>query len=269
MRYSLGQKGFTLVELIIVIVITGILGVGIVNFIGRSTQGYADTAERQQMATIGWIVSEKISREIRQALPNSFRTNADISANSGSCLEFIPSVAGTDYVSVPVSSAQASFEVVNFANYATPGGADRIAVYPSSLTGLYDVSGALGVISGTVASIAAGSEAGTRTVNLSSAHRFLSDSPTRRLYVVQQPVMYCFEGTLLNRYSAYGYNASIPSLDDSDNPVVIGSRLGNGSFTYSPGTLSRAGIVTFSFNVTGSDGAVQPISQEVQVRNVP
>src|SRR3990167_327162 len=94
------QSGFTLIEMVITIVLIGILGVGMSRFIGQSVQGVKDTAERQQLSAIGWITSEKISREIRDALPNSFRLNS-----GGSCIEFIPTVAGTDYLTVPVVSA--------------------------------------------------------------------------------------------------------------------------------------------------------------------
>lgn len=257
------QNGFTLVEVIVSLVIVGILGVGVVNFIGRSTQGYADTAERQQLAIIGWIVSEKISRDVRDSLPNSIRLNA-----GESCMELVPTTAGTDYVNVPVVASANSAEVVNFVAGATPSAGHRLAVYPNSLTGLYNLS-STGTISSTISSISAGSEADSRTINLSGSHQFLTDSPTRRLYAVDNPVMYCFEGSQLLRYSAYGFNANMPAPASAGDPVVIGSRLANGVFNYIPSTLTRNGVLTFSFTVTGSDGAQQVISQEVQIRNVP
>jgi len=81
------QVGFTLVEMIMVIVISAILAVGVTRFMGQTVQSYADTGNRQQLATIGWIASERLSRELRTALPNSIRVNA-----IQSCIEFIPSV---------------------------------------------------------------------------------------------------------------------------------------------------------------------------------
>ncbi len=261
------QRGFTLIEIVVVIVVIGIIGVGITNFIFRSVQGYADTSERQQLATIGWVVSEKVSRELRDALPNSFRLNG-----ANTCLEFIPTVGGSDYLSVPILSAANSFEAVPFPNYSAASvdsSQDRAVVYPSTISGMYAL-GNPGMISGTLNQLSAGTTANAVTIELSATHQFLTDSPTKRLYIVRQPVMFCFEGGRLNRYAGYGFQSSMPT-SGLGTPTVVGSRLANAAFAYSPGTLARNGVVTISFEVRG-DGvspAVQAINQEVQIRNVP
>ena len=242
------QNGFTLVEITITIVIIGILGVGITNFIGRSVQGIVDTANRQHIASIAWIVSEKVSRELRGALPNSFRVND--ASGTGTCIEYIPTVAGSDYLTVPTTAAANSFEVVPFPNYAAAdvdSSLDRVAVYPSSLSGLYSL-GSPGTISSLVSQLSAGVTPNALTLELSSAHRFLTDSPTRRLYIVRPPAMFCFVGGFLNYYSVYGFQASMPSPSGL-TPAVVANQLSNASFTYTPGTLSRAGVVTLSFDV--------------------
>jgi MSHA biogenesis protein MshO len=254
------QHGFTLIEMIVTIVLIGILGVGMSRFIGQSVQGVKDTAERQQLSTIGWITSEKISRELRTALPNSFRLNA-----GSNCLEFIPTIAGTDYLTVPVVSAASSFEVAPFRNYTLDSSQDRVAVYPFTDVDLYDL-GNPGTISSRINSIDPGATTNAWAITLSSSHQFLTDSPTRRLYVVRQPVMYCFTGQFVFRFGGYGYQTTMPTPASG---TVIASRLANGSFRIMPSTLSRNGVVTFAFEVQGSDGARQFIDQEVQIRNVP
>jgi len=263
------EQGFTLIEMVVTIVLIGIIGVGITNFISRSTQGMVDIAERQQLATIGWTVSEKVSRELRQALPNSVRINA-----TNTCVEFLLSIAGSDYLSVPTLTAATSFESVPFSNYNAANvntTFDRVAVFPNSLTDLYALNDP-GIISGLINQLSAGTTPGAITIELAATHQFLNDSPTKRLYIVQDPVMYCFSGGFLYRYSQYGYHAVFPTGGSLNNQTAIGNRLNSGSFVYVPGTLSRSAIVNLFFNVTGANiasSAVQTINQEVQIRNVP
>ena len=256
--------GFTLIEMIVTIVIIGVLGVGISNFIGNTTKGIIDTAERSQVASIALLVSERVSRALRQALPNSIRVD-------GSCLEYIPIYAGTDYVSVPVVVSDDALDVAPFSNVAN--GFDfsaeplRVAVYPSSISGLYSLSNN-GVISSEVSQISASVMTNAQTIQLDSNHQFLADSPSKRLFLIDEPSMFCFDGSQLLQYSDYGFNSSF-SIASLNNESVVGSRLTNGQFNYSPSTLQRNGVVTINFNVFGDGSLVQPVNQEVQIRNVP
>ncbi|GAB6057784.1 prepilin-type N-terminal cleavage/methylation domain-containing protein [Desulfonatronum parangueonense] len=81
------QKGFTLVELIVVIVVSGILAVGTSIFIMQAVRGYVDVAGRDDLATNGRIAIERMTREIRDALPNSIRIE---NGSNFICIEFLP-----------------------------------------------------------------------------------------------------------------------------------------------------------------------------------
>lgn len=268
MSRSSTQQGFTLTELIIVIVLLGIISIIPISFIRYSAQGALDTANRQRLAMAAGVVSEQISRDMRLALPGSVRLNA-----SGRCLEFIPIMTSTVYRNAPVMSARPGFPVL-----ALPGGdssAGHAVIYPYAATTneLYNPT-TPGVLSPMTVALPAGSG----TVNLTfdtGSHQFITDSPRRRVFLVNTPVTFCQEGRFIYRYRNYGFQPTVgAALPDTigDGREVIGAPLEPGSLLFSvvPPSLQRNGLVTFEFALQSAQSAERIyVAQEVQLRNVP
>lgn len=255
------ERGFSLIELIMVIVILGALGVGITSFITRSVGGYIATGERQRMATAGLVAAEKITRELREALPNSIRTSLD-----KSCVEFIPIFAASTYIDLPVEAAGSSFQAISAQRDSAISG--RVAVYPISTASLYSPS-ASGSLTAATASMPTGT--GAVTVSLSSAHQFPLHSPARRFYIVGAPAAYCQAGGKIIRYSNYGFNPGLGSLPPSgaDMAMLINQvQAGSVQFDFSPMSLVRNAVVNFRFRLEqGSEQLV--VEQEAAIRNLP
>jgi len=112
-------EGFTLVELVIVIVLLAIVATISVQFVALSTRGTIDVSARQQRALQGVVISEQISRELREAFPLSIRV-------AGNCLEWLPIEAGTAYTDLPDGGN--AIAVAPFAN-TPPSGSTRAVVY--------------------------------------------------------------------------------------------------------------------------------------------
>jgi MSHA biogenesis protein MshO len=74
-------KGFTLVELVTVIIVLGVVSVGISGFIRTGVQTYSDVIERDQLLGDSRFVVERIHRELRLAIPNSARVTANNAGN--------------------------------------------------------------------------------------------------------------------------------------------------------------------------------------------
>ena len=263
------SRGFTLVELVAVIVLLGILSVGASGFIRSAVEIYQDTLRRDDLSQQGRFVVERISRELRNALPGSVRV---INSGLTHCVEFIPVEAASIYLSVLSAAPQDNFQAVDFDFISVSG--RKIAVYPVDNADVYSSGTA------TLADLdSVGSEANNeRRINLSAAHRFAQDSPQNRFYIINSPVSFCASEASLVRYQggAYGFNATqiVPpaasgllvteliSLADI-NPQAI--------FVYSPGDLQRAAVVQMDlrFNDSGNDEEWLRFSQAVFIRNTP
>jgi len=252
-----------MIEMIVVIVILGILSVGSVRFISQATQGVIDSAERQRVASIGIVVMEKMSRELREALPNSIRVDG-----SGECIEFVPIAGGSQYTDIPILTASTTITAVN-TNYAGSLNTtyDRVAVFPAALSEVYGGVNP-GPISSVISTITGGD---TEIVTLNSNHQFLADSPQRRFFIVKDPVTYCYSGGILFRYKNYGFQNTMGTSRPTTfagGREVLASSLTNATFSYVSATLSRNGVVTI--DVTLSEGGeTQTLDYEVIIRNVP
>jgi MSHA biogenesis protein MshO len=256
------SRGFTLVELVMVIVLLAIVATISVQFVALSTRGALDVSARQQRSLAGVVISEQISREVREALPTSIRTNA-----SGSCLEWI--LAASNYLDLPRGANPDSFQAVPLPAGASVSG--RVVVYGYG-SDVYS-PGSPGPIS-PPATMPSGASSVTVTFDSGATHRFSAQSPERRFYIVGEPVSVCQAGSFLYRYRDYGINAAPASGLPSSFPdrEVLAATLASNSlnFEVTPPSLQRGAVVSFSFVLADPDsGESTDISQEVQIRNVP
>jgi MSHA biogenesis protein MshO len=117
MRAALNARlrGFTFIEMIVVIVILGIVGTTFGIFIVPAVNANRDLARRAALLDSGEIALRRMERDIRIALPNSLRISNV--AGTGFAIEMIPTVDGGRYC---VSGD------ANCAGSCPPGGADGL-----------------------------------------------------------------------------------------------------------------------------------------------
>ncbi|NNC54711.1 MAG: type II secretion system protein, partial [Pseudomonadales bacterium] len=172
------QRGVTLVELVAVIVLLGVIGTGLVNFIGGSADAYREVLRRDEVAQVGRFAIERVSRELRSALSGSVRV-------SGNCVEFVPVLAASLYTDMPIAGLSAAADSFSIVSTVVPSTASRVAVYTLDAADVYGGSSHLRSFDVATAS----SAAGETTYDFSApAQQFPEQSPGRRIYFVDQPV---------------------------------------------------------------------------------
>lgn len=269
----LGRSGFTLIELIIVIVLLGVLSTVTIGILLQPFQAFQDQSRRASLVAEADLVLNRMTREIRLALPNSVRTTQ---ANGNQYLEFIPSIGGGRY------RAQLDF--------SDPESSEGYILDFSDLDDSFDVLG--GVLGDfTVgdylvvfnASSNLGSSANayrglnrTRLISGSTPEhlrfneiRFPSASiGHNRFDIVPQsgPVTFACIGNQLRRYSDYGFQESQPTAFQSGQ--LMASRISDCEFSYLPGDHMRNGVVTLNLSITEGEESISLLYQ-VQVVNAP
>ncbi|MDX8121685.1 prepilin-type N-terminal cleavage/methylation domain-containing protein [Janthinobacterium sp. LS2A] len=299
-------RGFTLVEMIIVIVITGIIGGMVAMFIRLPVQGYVDANARADLADVADTAVRRIARDLRLALPNSVRVSTN-----GKYLELLLTKSGGRYLSEddppglgavlafnPVGPGvdPNQFTVVGNVPAIAPG--DFIAVYNMG-DNLPDAYGC--AVNGGICNLAQVAAVSGAVVTL-QGNPFLAQSPQKfpspshRFQVVTTPVSYVCDpqtGTL-TRYSGYTIQAAQPlnaaAAPLSTAPVrallaqkILKNTLGRsgvpateatppeGCFTYEVLKNVPRGLlsIVLSLGAENSNTGTLRLVQQVQVSNTP
>ena len=258
-------RGFTLLELVMVIAILGIISVGFIGFINIGSNVYKNVSSRDSLISDARFAVERLNRELRNALPNSIR----IIDNGGDtqCLEFVPVLFSSIYLNVPIAPLTASsIDIVKPSIDYVPAfnTKDRIVIYPISANDAYDHDN----IKKSVKLTTIDKTASRWTVNLAEAnYGFETDSPNQRMFVVSEPVSYCATAGQLRRSEGYGYNAS-PTIVNFGVLMAEHIDLSQGYPFAFDAKLQSDAIVQVNLNFTQNNETVF-FSNGVHITNVP
>lgn len=277
MRRISDQSGFTLIEMIIVIAITAIIGSMVALFLRAPLESYVAQDRRARLADTADTALRRMGRDIRLALPNSVRVT---SAGGVFYLEFLGTRSGGRY------RAQGGGDILDFTvpdnsfDVLGPGidmkVGDLIAVYNLGIPGAD--AWAVGTPGYTLAAYTGVTALNVTNIPIAPKPTppFPLASPGNRFQVVEGPVSYVCApdqanpalGTL-TRYWGYAIAPGQPTTFPAGTPnALLATNVRECNFTYQPGVTERGGLVSMTLRLSQANETVS-LYATTQVSNQP
>lgn len=273
MRQKKSQRGFTLIEMIVVIVLMAVIGGMVSIFMKSPIDAYFASARRAGMSDAADTTLRRMARDIRKALPNSIVTPTTTPANQ--CLEFIPTKTGGRY-RADVDNAGAG-DFLNFAAVDTSFDmlgtnsplldqaivvGDLVAVYNLGIPG---ADAYAGDNTSVVTAVAAGALANETNISITSK-LFPLASGVNRFHVIpkdEKVVAYVCSGGKLYRTARDFTAPACPATG-----AVLARNIGACDFVYGGADLQRNALVQLGIKFS-SDGETIGLYHEIHVDNSP
>jgi MSHA biogenesis protein MshO len=282
------SAGFTLIELIVTMTIIVIIVSFGAFMISGPVSGFTDQVRRAELVDSAESSLRRIGRDVRRSLPNSVRitTNGTITA-----LELLNVVEGVRYRAGPppgdanarliFNTADGAFNSIGLFNAITKPFSSTthyLSVYNVGVAGAnaYEL---VNVITppGTQIDIDAAAEAGEDNVQLDPWFQFAYPSPRQRIYLIDTPVSFLCDTATgnLTRYAGYAIATNQADRDSAAELLAAGGvaalmsdNLTACTFTFTPGTAQRDGLVTMSLTVADAGESIV-LLQQAHIDNVP
>lgn len=266
-RISERAPGFTLIEMLVVITITGILVAIVALFIRRPMEGVIASTNRLALADEADNALRRFARDIRLALPNSLRVNQ----SGGSWyIEFLPVLAGGRYC-VEADCGALPLDTVNGnAALSFVGPAPSLSSIPSGAgVVIYNlgVSGLDAYAGGNVATLAS---IGSDRVVFGATKLFSYASPGSRFQIIGGPVSYvCTPGGKLSRVWNYSRQASQPlAVPSGASTASLADDVSACAVDYQQTAIDQNGLLVMTLGLTRSQNTVT-FSHAIQIDNTP
>jgi MSHA biogenesis protein MshO len=288
-----GQRGFTLVEAVIVILIIAIIGASVAVFVRLPVQGYIDAKARAELTDVADTSLRRMARDIRLALPNSLR----VTTNGGiSYVEFLLTKTGGRYLAeedAPSSGSMLSFTDTASLAFTVVGtmATGAQAIVPNDFVVVYNLGPgqdpANAYNGGNIARVATvdnTSNTITLQTNPFASQATTMASPGRRFNIVTTPVTYaCNPATgTLTRYWNYPIQQTQPNdalaapLSSAPGRALLATGVTGCAFSYDQAAANlsnlRSGLIALRLTLTApanANSGTVTLFQQVHVDNTP
>ncbi len=276
------QPGFTLVELIVVIVLTGIMAGGMIMFFKPAIQNYLAVSRRASLSNMADNAVRMINSEVRSAVPNSIRLI------NNRCVELVPTSDGGRFRMAPdtvwdaanstapsapmdLTEPRAVFDVLTPFS-ATPIPGDRVVIGNQTTTDVYS-----GASTGVILRVEAPPNAalGRSRITMTQPEQFPLGYEGGSFMIsprIKQAVTYSCSNGVLYRFSAYGFNVLAPTACPTPTTAtpILAARVATCNFSFIPnqGATQQSGFLEVQLGLADGDETAT-INFGVHVDNAP
>ncbi len=261
------ERGFTLIESVMVIAITGVVIALVAVFIVPATTAYFSSAARAQLGDEADTALRRMARDLTLALPNSARVSA-----SGMSVELIPVSGAARYVTDGATALQFGIAPIPAFNIIGPA---LTLSHASQQLAWYNLgAGIPDADAYTLSNVRTATTGAGSVANVAVAGAALPTSlqaPPYRVYAIEPPVSYRCDTTAqtLTRYTGYGFNAAQPDPPAGGTSAVLARDVSACSFDFNAGAVAaRYGLVTLRISLTRA-GETVTLYHAVHVDNMP
>jgi MSHA biogenesis protein MshO len=275
-------RGFTLLELLAVLTITGILAAVLTVYLRPAIESYLDTRRRANLSDMADTALRRMGQDIRSAVPNSIRPQ------SPTCFQLVPTITGGRYrkglhmsFTVPVPSAPldttvatTSFDVFNRMR-TIPAPNDWVVINNQNTDDVYNGVNRSQITLVQTPSPVAGLVVGQHRITINPI-QFSSGYDEGRFVVVAnnanaQTVFYSCNAATRTLYRTMApFNADRAATCNSVNGDIVATNVANCTFVYDPnqGATQQSGFLHMQLQLADQAESVTLV-HGVHVENVP
>lgn len=267
------NSGFTLVELILVIVLLGIIGGFTFNYLGFGARIFSDAVGREQAVSQARFALQRLSIELKNSLPRSVQL-----IDGGNCIEFMPILTSGQYLDIPLAdSPTTEFVAIMPAVPTASLNNSYLFVFANELDFIYGSSALRRKRIFDIESNVPDDFLMTVNFLAESPSYFAAQSIGRRYYVSSGPVRWCYSPAdrSLRRIAGYPITeaGNFPALNPTSNEVMARDLVNDVSsppFLVFEPTLTRNNIIQIDLRIErGNTGEPLQMTREVFIPNVP
>lgn len=285
------QRGFTLVELIIVMVLVGVIAGILALQIRPAMQSYLAIRQRANLTSQADAALRRIITEVRAAVPNSLRYTFE--SNASQCIEFVPTKDGGRFRTAPNYGTNPAAPTGNaLARDTTAKLFDTLTSHGNGIVGdyvfignvngndVYNTSNSWQIAQ--VADLPASSPDGVNTITLKTAASLPPGYEGGRFVVIpngERAVTYTCKGQATDAsgtgtgviYRVTGYAPSTtPWKSCPTGPAILVAKVADCSFLYkeSQGATQQSGYLQLRLGLADGGEAAR-LTMGAHVENTP